>query len=105
MKISRWIIKILKYIAFAAAGLILLLSVIFGLTQTGFGKRKIARVLSSVLSEGPENRVSIEGISGFIPFQTRIKRISLSDRGAAGWRSINFHGGSQLRRYWKYESR
>jgi translocation and assembly module TamB len=63
----------------ALALVILLIAGMFGLAQTGLGKRMIAAQLSSLLST-PEMAVEITGLQGTVPFDMRLDRVTAADR-------------------------
>ena len=82
----RILLRTLKFLGLGVAGLILLAAALFGLAQTGPGKRVIASALGDALS-GPGKTVTIEGVTGFIPFDIKLHKITLAD--AAGpWLTI-----------------
>lgn len=71
--------RILKYLGIALLGLVALVVVLFGAIQTPPGKALLARLVSS-LASSPGLSVSIEGISGFIPSDMGVARVTLADK-------------------------
>lgn len=51
---------------------------VFGMLQTGWGKREIASLASEALS-GKGKTADIAGIEGFLPFDMRVDRVRLGD--------------------------
>jgi translocation and assembly module TamB len=62
----------------ALALVILLIAGIFGLAQTGFGKRMIAAQLGDLLSS-PGMTVKIAGLEGLVPVDMRLGRVTAAD--------------------------
>ena len=69
---------IIRYFLFAVVGLVLLVGTLFGLVQTGPGKRLIADVAGS-LASGNGLTVTIVEIDGFVPSRMHIGRIEIAD--------------------------
>ena len=71
-------VRFLSYLIYAVIGLVLLVLAAFGAIQTPPGKALLARLASS-LASSPGMEVTIEGLSGFIPSDLAIERITLAD--------------------------
>ena len=71
--------KWLRRLGIVLLALLVVLVAFFGMLQTSWGKRQTAALLSSVLTDQLEWDVRIEGIRGFVPFDVRVGRITLSD--------------------------
>lgn len=71
-------LRLLRWIGFALAAVVVLVLVLFGVLQTGPGKSVLARVASS-LSSVSGLEVEIADISGGVPWDMRIGRISVAD--------------------------
>ncbi|MBI1389774.1 MAG: hypothetical protein GC154_15150 [bacterium] len=71
-RFARWLILTL-------AGIVALLTLAFAMLQAPPAKRALASWLSDRLSESARARVSIKGLSGFIPFDLRVGEVTLSD--------------------------
>ena len=74
----RILLRTLKFLGLGIACLILLAAALFGLAQTGPGKGFIASALGRALS-GPGKTVTIEGMTGLIPFDIKLHKITLAD--------------------------
>ncbi|MBS7541589.1 translocation/assembly module TamB domain-containing protein [Ancylobacter oerskovii] len=70
--------RFLSFLIYAVIGLVLLVLALFGIIQTPPGKAVLARLASSLAST-PGLAVGIEGISGFVPSDIGVERITLSD--------------------------
>ncbi len=62
----------------ALALVLLLIAAVFGLAQTGFGKRLITSQLSTLLTT-PEMTVEVTGLQGTVPIDMRLGRVSVAD--------------------------
>jgi len=61
------------------AGIVLLLAGLFGLAQTGFGKRQLAILISRSVSSSPSARVEVEHLEGWIPWKMHTGRVQIRD--------------------------
>ncbi|MDP6505733.1 MAG: hypothetical protein QF886_19080, partial [Planctomycetota bacterium] len=68
--------KLRKTILFMAIGGTLLLGLIFGFLQSGFGKSLLAGFINSHLKT---SGLQISGIQGFLPFELRLAGLQCSD--------------------------
>ena len=71
----------------ALALIVLLIAAIFGLAQTGYGKRLIASQLGAMLTT-PDLAVAITGLEGLVPVDMRIGRITAAD-GEGVWLEVD----------------
>ena len=60
------------------AGLLLLLALAFALAQTPPGRSLLAAALGRALAD-PDERITITGLAGFIPFDMTVERIEIAD--------------------------
>jgi translocation and assembly module TamB len=67
-----------KILLWLLAALIVLLLAVFGMAQTGFGKRQILALLESNVSDAPA-RLQASALEGLVPFDMRLVDVSLSD--------------------------
>jgi translocation and assembly module TamB len=70
--------------AVLAAGIVVLLVIFlavlaFGLLQTGASKRRLASYISGMLTESLAWDINIEGLSGNVPFNMHVDRITIED--------------------------
>ncbi len=61
------------------AALLVLLLAVFGIAQTGFGKRQILALLESEVADPPA-RLQASALEGLVPFDMRLVGLRLSDR-------------------------
>ncbi|MGA1845036.1 MAG: hypothetical protein ACMUIS_10790, partial [bacterium] len=80
----RRITKAVAWIAAAAVILVLLAVILFGLLQTGFVRRKLASLVSSMLSARTGLRWDIGEIEGLIPFDIHLQQLAIAD-GKGEW--------------------
>jgi len=71
--------KIGKGVVVGVAILIILMAVLWSLAQTGLGKQFLARWISTALGKGPSFQVKIGKITGIIPFNIRLDKLTISD--------------------------
>ena len=80
----RWVLRI-------GLGLLLLpivlVGLVLGIAQTGWGKGQIAALISD-LGSSPGAELTVTGIDGFVPFDMTVARVSLRDRDGT-WLSID----------------
>ena len=69
----------IKWSAIGFAAFLLLICLSFALIQTDMGSRYLTDKLLATINGDPDFRVDIEGISGLIPFDFKIRHIDLSD--------------------------
>jgi len=82
-------VRLLLALAVGLPALLLgILVLVFGLIQTPPGKALVSGVLSSQLSGRLDWQVSIEGISGIVPFAFQIEAIELADE-AGPWLHVS----------------
>jgi translocation and assembly module TamB len=79
MNYKKRIIRTGKWVALTVAAFLLLGGILFGLAQTGPGRDRIARLITSALNEGGKTRVSMGRLGGLIPFHLKLDRLALSD--------------------------
>lgn len=72
------VVRALTFLGMTVLALVLLVLALFGLIQTPPGKAALARLASSLAST-PGLSVEIEGITGFVPSDMGIARITLAD--------------------------
>lgn len=70
--------KILLAIGVLLALLLVAAAGLFAYVQTGPGQRQLAAFLARTLST-PDQRVELEGLRGFVPFDVRLDRLRVSD--------------------------
>ncbi|MGE0237335.1 MAG: translocation/assembly module TamB domain-containing protein [Parvibaculaceae bacterium] len=70
--------RVIRFALFAFTGLVLLLAAVFGVLQTGPGKRFIAST-AGPLASGNGLHVQISDIAGFVPARMDIGRVTLAD--------------------------
>jgi hypothetical protein len=76
---QEFIKKMAQRLAIGTAAFSLLLVILFGLTQTGAAKRKMASLLAARLTGSGEMRVEMGKMEGLIPFNLGMDRIAFSD--------------------------
>jgi len=73
----------LRWLLYGAGGIFitafLLLVLAFAIVQTSWGKNTLSTRLSDMLSSPPHQTVVLEGLEGFLPFEIRLKRITMGD--------------------------
>jgi translocation and assembly module TamB len=79
--------RISKWVSIGLIGLLLFLTSLFALLQTGPGKEQIARLVAGALTKEGKARVEISRPRGFIPFRFQLDRVAVSDS-AGQWLTI-----------------
>ena len=73
-------VRMLRWLGAALALLIVVLLGGFGLLQTRAGQDWLAKTIQRTISE-PDFTVAVTGLSGTVPFQLKVDRIEIGDRG------------------------
>ncbi|WP_020694892.1 translocation/assembly module TamB domain-containing protein [Reyranella massiliensis] len=71
--------RIVRLLSWTFGGLFAVLVVLFAALQTGPVQRSLASIVSDLAST-PDSRLSLQGLSGFIPTDLKIERVELADR-------------------------
>ena len=79
--------RISKWVSVGLIGLLLFLTSLFALLQTGPGKKQLVRMLTAALTKEGEVRVEISTPHGLIPFRFQLDRVAVSDS-AGQWLTI-----------------
>ena len=87
MEWKKSIKRTCKWLSIGLVALLLFLTSIFALAQTGMGKARIEKLISATLTKEGKRRVEIGQIGGLIPFTFRLGRVALSDN-AGQWLAI-----------------
>ncbi|MCA0247908.1 MAG: translocation/assembly module TamB domain-containing protein [Proteobacteria bacterium] len=71
--------RIVRLLSWTLGGLVAVLVVLFAALQTAPAQRALASIVSDLAST-PDSRLSLQGLSGFIPTDLKIERVELADR-------------------------
>ncbi|ODT19411.1 MAG: type II secretion system protein GspN, partial [Kaistia sp. SCN 65-12] len=71
--------RIVRLLSWTLGGLVAVLVVLFAALQTAPAQRVLASIVSDLAST-PDSRLSLQGLSGFIPTDVKIERVELADR-------------------------
>ncbi|MFC1822638.1 translocation/assembly module TamB domain-containing protein [Thermodesulfobacteriota bacterium] len=69
----------MKWAFFGFMSLMLLMSILFGLIQTGAGKAQLKKMLATGLGGAIPYQIAIDQLDGLIPFDIRLNQITVSD--------------------------
>lgn len=89
--------RIVRLLSWTVGGLLAVLAVLFAVLQTGPAQRTLASIVSDLAST-PDSKLSLQGLSGFIPTDLKVERVELADR-QGPWLTIE---GAEVR--WSFLS-
>lgn len=72
--------RILKWIAWSLACILLTAGILFSILQTGYGTGLLVRAVNRTFLEKKEMTLRITNVKGVFPFSFRVRQISVSDR-------------------------